>query len=124
MNIPSKGIINQTIDFESKTTQFKNLLKFAIRRKYGKGDEQLITVNAAGEIKNQAYLSRILDNINDILQRKEEPLKRNALFIFLGQSQYRLRFLPANIQIDKTLLEEFVKQSENQTYNSIVTNCD
>ena len=33
LNIPTKNIYDQTIDFGSKTTQYKNLLKFAIRRK-------------------------------------------------------------------------------------------
>ena len=71
MSIPSKGVIDQTIDFGSKTTQYKNLLKFAIRRKFGDGQTQSIMINPAGEIKNQTYLSRIIENINEILQLEQ-----------------------------------------------------
>ncbi len=67
LNIPTKNIYDQTIDFGSKTTQYKNLLKFAIRRKYAEGDSQTIPVSLGGEIKNQTYLTRIIENINDIL---------------------------------------------------------
>ncbi len=117
LSIPSKNIINQQIDFGSKTTQYKNLLRMAIRRKYGTGDEQGILVNAAGEIKNQSYLSRIIDNINQILgTNEEEQLERRDLFVFLGESRYRLRILPELIEIEANLLKEFNNNPENSPY--------
>ncbi len=120
LTIPSKKIIKQPIDFGSKTTQYKNLLKLAIRRKYGSGDDQSILVNAAGEIKNQTYLSRIIENINQILNLDgENKLDRRDLFTFLGESKYRLRILPEQIEIDEALLHEFVKNSENSAYSAI-----
>lgn len=120
ITIQTKGIVNQTIDFKSKTTQYKNLLKFAIRRKYGEGDHQSILVSAGGEIKNQTYLTRIIDNINTILQVDiNNTLERRDLLTFIGEGNYRLRILPSNITIDKTLLEEFNKNSDNQDYNTI-----
>lgn len=120
LSIPSKDIEYRQIDFGSKTTQYKNLFKLAIRRKYGKGDEQSILVNAAGEIKSQTYLSRIIDNINEILQLSgEDQLSRKDLFIFLGESKYRLRILPEQIEIDDALLQEFIKQADNQAYRQL-----
>lgn len=117
LSIPSKLINNSFIDFGSKTTQYKNLLKFAIRRKYGEGDQQSILVGSAGELKNQTYLSRIIDNINSIRQEGDDQnLERKDLFIFLGEGKYRLRMLPQHIQIDEHLLEEFIKQPENEKY--------
>lgn len=121
LNIPSKNIENKVIDFGSKTTQYKNLLKLAIRRKYGSGDTQSILVNAAGEIKNQTYLSRIIDNINQILNLEEEHrLERRDLFTFLGESKYRLRILPEQIEIDESLIKEFVKSPENKGYAELL----
>ncbi len=121
LNIPSKNIENKQIDFGSKTTQYKNLLKLAIRRKYGSGEEQSILVNAAGEIKNQTYLSRIIDNINQIIDLNEEDqLERRDLFTFLGESKYRLRILPEQIEIDENLLKEFIKTPENKSYSSLL----
>ena len=67
LSIPSKNIELAEIDFGSKTTQFKNLLKFSIRRKFGEGDHQCIDAISGGEIKSQAYVTRIPDNINEIL---------------------------------------------------------
>jgi len=120
LTIPSKNIEQENIDFGSKTTQYKNLLKFAIRRKYGDGDEQSILINIAGEIKNQTYLSRIIENINQILKIEgEDQLERRDIFTFLGEGKYRLRILPEHIVIDETLLSEFTKVSENQDYKSI-----
>ena len=117
LTIPSKNINHQSIDFGSKTTQYKNLLKLAIRRKYGKSDDQCILVNSAGEIKNQTYLSRIIENINQILNLSgEDKLDRRDLFTFLGESKYRLRILPEHIEIDESLLQEFIKKTENTTY--------
>lgn len=117
LSIPSKEIDHQAIDFGSKTTQYKNLLKLAIRRKYGKGDDQCILVNSVGEIKSQTYLSRVIDNINEILKLQgEEQLNRRDLFTFLGESKYRLRILPEQIEIDDSLLQEFIKKSENKAY--------
>jgi len=119
LNIPTKNIYDQTIDFGSKTTQYKNLLKFAIRRKYAEGDSQSIPVNLGGEIKNQTYLTRIIENINDILQLDDsQKLDRRDLFTFIGESKYRLRIVPNNISIDKTLLEEFSESAENKDYKT------
>lgn len=120
LTIPSKNIIKQPVDFGSKTTQYKNLLKLAIRRKYGTGDDQSILVNTSGEIKNQTYLSRIIENINQISKLDgENQLDRRDLFTFLGESKYRLRILPDQIEIDDALLHEFVKNSENKAYSAI-----
>lgn len=109
LTIPSKGIINEKIDFGSKTTQYKNLLAFAYRRKYLEAEKQSIVVNSGGEIKSQTYLTRIIDNINTILMLDEErKLERKDLITFVGESKYRLRILPEHIQIDEALLEEFM----------------
>lgn len=122
LSIPSKDITSSMIDFGSKTTQYKNLLKLAIRRKYAIGDEQSILVNSAGEIKSQTYLSRIIDNINAILNLEgEQMLHRRDLFTFLGESRYRLRILPEMIEVDADLLREFLQKSDNQSYKAI---CD
>lgn len=118
ITIPSKGMIEQTIDFGSKTTQYKNLLKFAIRREFAEGSEQCLEVYAGGEIKSQTYLTRIIDNINQILDTDSaHALERRDIFTFIGNGKYRLRILPENIFIEKTLLEEFVKDPENETYS-------
>ena len=120
MTIPSKGVYDATIEFGSKTTQYKNLLKFAIRRKFGGEAYQSILISLGGEIKNQTYLSRIIDNINEILQLEEEQkLDRKDLFTFIGQGQYRLRIIPENISIDETLLSEFINTPDNQEYKGI-----
>lgn len=120
ISIPTKEVFDQTIDFGSKTTQYKNLLKFAIRRKYADSDQQSISVNLGGEIKNQTYLSRIIDNINDILQLEtSQQLERRDLFTFIGEGRYRLRMIPENINIDNTLLKEFSESPENKDYKSI-----
>ncbi|MEE9439662.1 MAG: hypothetical protein V3V14_11720 [Saprospiraceae bacterium] len=122
LNIPSKNIKNATIDFGSKTTQFKNLLKFAIRRKYGSGDFQCMQVGSGGEIKNQTYLSRIIENTNSILdQSEDQSLDRKDLFTFVGNGMYRLRILPEHIVIEDRLLQEFLQSSDNQAYRTIVT---
>jgi len=119
LSIPSKNI-DKSIDFGSKTTQYKNLFKLSIRRKFGLGDDQSILVNSSGEIKNQTYLTRIIDNINSILELEgEDQLDRRDLFTFLGESRYRLRILPEQIEIDKSLLQEFVKQAENKDYSEL-----
>lgn len=120
ITIPSKEIIDQTIDFGSKTTQYKNLLKLGIRRKYGEGSDQCIEVHSGGEINRQTYLTRIIDNINEILQQKEpQKLERRDLFTFIGNGKYRLRILSENIYIEKNLLDEFVKSEENKAYQHI-----
>jgi hypothetical protein len=63
ISIPSKGVYDAAIEFGSKATQYKNLLKFAIRRKYAAEAFQSMLVGLDGEeIKNQSYLSRIIDN--------------------------------------------------------------
>lgn len=114
ISIPTKGIFNKTIDFKSKTTQYKNLLKFAVRRKCSENNQQSIQVGLGGEIKNQTYLTRIIDNINTILElESEKQLERNDIFTFIGEGKYRLRMIPENISIDGTLLNEFSKSSEN-----------
>lgn len=123
ITIPSKDILGQTVDFGSKTTQYKNLLKFAIRRKCAEGSDQCIEVSAAGELKSQTYLTRIIDNINQILDLEElQKLERRDLFTFIGHGKYRLRVLPDNIHIDPTLLEEFIKSPENTAYSDLCNN--
>lgn len=120
LSIPSKNINDVKIDFGSKTTQYKNLLKFALRRKYGVGEDQSILVGSAGEITNQTYLSRIVENIKDVHPMTEgEELERKDLFTFLGEGRYRLRMLPNHITIDDTLLQEFVKSPENKSYEAL-----
>jgi hypothetical protein len=122
ITIPSKKISNATIEFGSKTTQYINLLKFAIRRKYGSDDAQSILIGLSGEINNQTYLTRIIDNMNEILQPDEyQKLDRKDLFTFIGQGKYRLRIIPENIKIDEALLREFVNSAGNQEYKAIVT---
>ncbi len=121
LSIPSKGIFDSTIEFGSKTTQYKNILKFAIRRKYGNEPNQSILIGGQGEeIKNQSYLTRIIDNMNEILKLEEDrKLERKDIFTFIGQGKYRLRMIPENIHIDETLLKEFINSTENQEYKSI-----
>ena len=117
ISIPSKGIDNRRVEFGSKTTQFNNLLKFAIRRKYAQEREMCIEVSSGGEIPSQTYLSRIVDNINDILELEgEDRLNRNDLFTFIGQAKYRLRFIQKYIEIDPALLNEFIHNQNNQQY--------
>ena len=125
LTIPSKNILGQTLDFGSKTTQYRNLLKFAIRRKCGKGESQCIVVGSGGELKSQTYLSRIIVNLNDILQPEEENrLDRKDLFTFIGQGQYRLRVLPENIRVEPNLLTEFTNEAEDAQYSELVTDCN
>jgi len=120
ISIPSKGINQQVIDFESKTTQYKNLMKFAIRRKYGQGTKQCIQIGAGGELNNQTYLSRIIDNINTILAIDSvEKLERRDLFTFIGEGNYRLRILPENIYFDPTHLAEMIDSIDTEDYKSI-----
>ncbi len=122
ITIPSKKIFGATLEFGSKTTQYINLFKFAIRRKYGNEVAQSILIGLGGEINNQTYLSRIIDNMNEILTLEEDQkLERKDLFTFIGQGKYRLRIIPENIKIDETLLREFINSPENQEYKSIVT---
>lgn len=110
LTVPSKGIINEQIDFGSKITQYKNLLDFAYRRKFLEANEQCIVVNSGGEIKSQTYLTRIIDNINSILDlQNDDKLERKDLITFIGESKYRLRILPEHISIDEALVEEFKK---------------
>ena len=125
LTIPSKNMLGQTLEFGSKTTQYRNLLKFAIRRKCGRGEQQCIVVGSGGELKSQTYLSRIIVNLNDILQPEEENrLDRKDLFTFIGQGQYRLRVLPENIRIEANLLTEFTNEAENAQYAKLVTDCN
>lgn len=120
ITIPSKRVLARQVDFGSKATQFKNFLKFAIRRKYGTGLEQSILVGADGELKSQTYLSRIVENMNEILQmNEEEKLERKDLFTFIGQGRYRLRVLPENIRIDDALANEFLKDPDNEGYTEM-----
>ncbi len=121
ISIPTKAVFEQTIDFGSKTTQYKNLLKFAIRRKYGEGDSQSLLVSLGGEITNQTYLTRIINNINTILELDHtQTLDRRDLFTFIGEGRYRLRMIPDHISIDQTLLEEFLKTPENSNYATFI----
>jgi hypothetical protein len=122
ITIPSKKVFGATIEFGSKTTQYINLFKFAIRRKYGNDAEQSILIGLGGEINNQTYLSRIIDNMNEILKLEDEQkLDRKDLFTFIGQGKYRLRIVPENIKIDETLLKEFVNTAGNQEYKTILS---
>jgi hypothetical protein len=122
ITIPSKKVFGATIEFGSKTTQYINLFKFAIRRKYGSEATQSILIGLGGEINNQTYLSRIIDNMNEILQLEEDQkLDRKDLFTFIGQGKYRLRIIPENIKVDETLLKEFINSPGNQDYKSIVS---
>ncbi len=117
LTIPSKNIIETKIEFGKKTTQFNNLLKFAIRRKYAPEREMCLEVYNGGEIPSQTYLSRIVDNINVILDLKDEnKLTRNDLFTFIGLAKYRLRFLPNHIEVDAALLSEFTHNTNNNVY--------
>ena len=121
LSIPSRSMNGEMVDFGSRTTQYKNLLKFALRRKYGIGDEQSIVVSSSGEIKNQTYISRIIDDINEISSStEEEKLERKDLFTFIGEGRYRLRMLPEHITIEENLLKEFVERSENQSYADLL----
>jgi hypothetical protein len=120
ITIPSKKVFGATIEFGSKTTQYINLLKFAVKRKYGSETSQTILIGMGGEINNQTYLSRIIDNMNEILKLEEDQrLDRKDLFTFIGQGKYRLRIIPENIKIDETLLKEFVNSPEHKEYKSI-----
>jgi hypothetical protein len=117
-----KGLENQQIEFGGKTTQFNNLLKFAIRRKYAQEKDMCIEVHAGGEILSQTYLSRIIDNINDILDLDgDEKLNRNDLFTFIGQAKYRLRFIPKFIELDTALLNEFIHNLDNKKYTDLIS---
>jgi hypothetical protein len=121
LSIPSKNIINQPIDFGKRTTQFNNLLKFAIRRKFAPDNEMCIAVFNGGEILSQTYLTRIIDNINDILNLKEDTkLTRNDFFTFIGLAKYRLRFLPDTITISSPLLKEFTHNLKEDIYKEFV----
>ncbi|BDD12697.1 hypothetical protein FUAX_51290 (plasmid) [Fulvitalea axinellae] len=123
--LPSRNVPDQALDLGGKTTQFKNLLRFAIRRKFGKGEGQYLEVGKGGEIKGQTYLTRIVDNINQAAGlEEEEKLDRKDLFTFVGQGKYRLRVLPEHIRFDDSLLYEFYEDVENQDYKTIVTNCN
>jgi hypothetical protein len=120
ISIPSKGIFNEVIDFASKTTQYKNLLKFAIRRKFGEGSGQTIQIGNGGELNNQTYLSRIIDNMNDILELDTlQKLERRDLFTFIGEGNYRLRITPENISIEAALLKEAAHSFENPDYSDL-----
>ena len=121
LSIPSKGIDRVQIDFGSRTTQYKNLLKFAVRRKFAPSNQQAIEVNSGGEIKSQTYLSRIIENM-EIGHDKEghQKLERSDIFTFLGNGMYRLRFLPEHIKIEPSLLSEFVQNPDNETYKDFV----
>lgn len=117
LSIPSKAIFAQTVDFGSKTTQFKNLLKFAIRRKLGDGNTQAISIGNGGELSNQSYLTRIIENINVLLEGDDDSLiERKDLFTFLGEGKYRLRVLPQNIFIEENLKKEFVEGLGSEEY--------
>lgn len=123
LSIPSKGIENRQVEFGSKTTQFNNLLKFAIRRKCAQEKDMCIEVSSGGEIPSQTYLSRIIDNLNEILELQgDDKLNRNDLFTFIGQAKYRLRFIPEFIEIDAALLNEFIHNVDNQQYSTFVEN--
>lgn len=121
LTIPSKNIIKETVEFGKRTTQFNNLLRFAIRRKFAPDNEMCIEVYNGGEILSQTYLSRIIDNINELLNLADEnKLSRTDFFTFIGQAKYRLRFLPQHIKIDETLLQEFANNIEEELYKTFI----
>jgi hypothetical protein len=121
LSIPTKNIVNKTIEFGNKTTQFNNLLKFAIRRKFAPEENMCIEVFNGGEILSQTYLSRIIDNINAILELDDDmKITRNDFFTFIGQAKYRLRFLPEYIEINNSLLLEFTHNIDNGLYKEFV----
>ncbi len=121
LSIPSKNILQQKIEFGKKTTQFNNLLKFAVRRKFAPEKAMCIEVYNGGEIPSQTYLSRIIDNLNAILDlQNDNKLHRNDLFTFIGQAKYRLRFLPEHIEIDQALLNEFVENVSEDAYRGFL----
>lgn len=120
LTIPSKEIENCQVDFGSKTTQYHNLLKFALRRKFGESEKQYILVGNGGEIVSQTYLSRIIENLNSLIDSEENKLERRDLFTFVGQGKYRLRVSPENIQIDPVLLQEFINQQQTSIYKEMV----
>lgn len=117
LTIPTKNIINQEVCFGKKTTQFNNLLKFAIRRKFAPDDNMCIEVYNGGEILSQTYLTRIIDNINQILNLElDNKLNRNDFFTFIGQAKYKLRFLSEHIEVDSQLLQEFIHNIDDEIY--------
>lgn len=121
LTIPSRNIVNKTIEFGNKTTQFNNLLKFAIRRKFATEENMCIEVFNGGEILSQTYLSRIIDNINTILELENDmKITRNDFFTFIGQAKYRLRFLPNHIEINESLLIEFTHNIDNGLYKEFI----
>ena len=121
VSIPSKGISNHLVDFGSGRTQYRNLLKFAIRRKHATGEAQYMAVGTGQELNSQTYLSRIVQDLNKLLDQDEHNrLDRKDLFTFVGAGQYRLRVLPNNIVLDESLLSEFVSEAENARYQSLV----
>lgn len=123
LSIPSKNIINQEVNFGKRTTQFNNLLKFAIRRKFAPENQMCIEVYNGGEIVSQTYLTRIIDNINTILSLDEEAkIDRNDFFTFIGQAKYSLRFLPEHIDIQPSLLQEFIHNLDNPSYTVFINN--
>ncbi len=120
LSIPSKNINDLMVDFGSKTTQYKNLLKFGTRRKLGSYEQQCILVGNGGEIRNQTYITRIIDNINEIAGFElEQRIERKDLFTFIGEGQYRLRILPEHINIEDALLKEFLAGVEHKDYLSL-----
>ncbi len=117
LSIPSKNINDLLVDFGSKTTQYRNLLKFGIRRKLANYEHQCIEVGLGGEIRNQTYITRIIDNINEIADLgMEQRLDRKDLFTFIGDGQYRLRILSEHITIEEALLNEFLASPDHEDY--------
>ena len=73
-----------------------------------------------GELNNQTYLSRIIDNMNVILELDQiQKLERRDLFTFIGDGRYRLRITPENISFDPTLLKEACDSIENKAYKEL-----
>jgi len=117
LTVPSKNIINKEVDFGKKTTQFNNLLKFAIRRKFAPEEQMCIEVYNGGEILSQTYLTRIIDNINTILALENDAqLTRTDFFTFIGNAKYSLRFLQEYINIEPSLYKEFTSNVEEKIY--------
>ena len=121
LSVPTKNIINQEVAFGKKTTQFNNLLKFAIRRKFAPDDAMCIEVYNGGEILSQTYLTRIIDNINQILNLElDNKINRTDFFTFIGQAKYKLRFLEEYIEIEPKLLQEFTQNINNEIYGDFI----
>ena len=80
-----------------------------------------IEVYNGGEILSQTYLTRIIDNINQILNLElDNKINRTDFFTFIGQAKYKLRFLEEYIEIEPKLLQEFTQNINNEIYGDFI----